>query len=273
VLLFEVNKGLRELSMAVTGNQTDLESGPSAEKPDAASRPTRADVFAGAPLDFIKLVAALFMVIDHANIVLLNRGVQPLWQFGRIAFPLFAFVLACHCLRGTRPAGYVQRLLLWGVVSQPIYTFVLGGVEGNTIFTLAVAATVITALKQQSRLLQHAVFLVGALLIFSGFVPVRSGVDYGLAGVLFPAALFLVLSGSRSHIVWLVLLLFGLNWHYPNPWELLTIQTASLAAGGAAATIAIAVALRDRPRFLPRYAFYIFYPAHLLILAAIRSLI
>jgi len=257
--------------MAITGNQTDLGHGSSVEKPDAASRQTFADVFAGAPLDFIKVIAALFMVGDHVNVVLLNRGVQPLWQFGRIAFPLFAFALACHLLRGTRPAGYVEKLILWGVLSQPIYTLVTGWVEGNTLFTLAVAATIITALRQQSRLLQHAVFFVAAALIFSGVVPVRSGVDYGLAGVLFPAALFLVLNGSRSHIVWLVLLLVGLNWHYPNPWELLPVKTASLAAGGAVATVAIALALRNRRRFLPRYAFYIFYPAHLLILAAIRS--
>jgi hypothetical protein len=273
VLSFEIGKVAAVPSMTVTGNQTNPDRTRSTEKPDAASRPGLTDVLVGAPLDFIKLVAALFMVVDHANLVLLNRGVQPLWQFGRIAFPLFAFVLACHLLRGTRPAGYVERLLLWGVVSQPIYTIVVGAAEGNTIFTLAIAAAIITALKKQAGLLQHAVFLVSVLLIFSGFVPVRSGVDYGLAGVLFPAALFLVLSGARSHIVWLVLLLVGLNWQYPNPWDLLTVKTALLAAGGAAATVAIAVALRDRPRFLPRYAFYIFYPAHLLILATIRGLV
>src|SRR5690349_10276339 len=58
------------------------------------------DHLSGAPLDVIKLAAAGLMLGDHVNTSLLNSGIPLLWRFGRIAFPLFCFVLACHLMRG-----------------------------------------------------------------------------------------------------------------------------------------------------------------------------
>ena len=46
-------------------------------------------LFAGAPLDIVKLAAAAFMLTDHVNTVLLKSTVPLMWRFGRIAFPLF----------------------------------------------------------------------------------------------------------------------------------------------------------------------------------------
>jgi hypothetical protein len=252
--------------------KADLGHQSSVETPDAANLPGFASTFDGAPLDVVKLIAAGLMVIDHVNVVFLKHDINILWQLGRIAFPLFAFALACNLQRGTSAPVYVGMLLLLGTISQPIYTLTLGGVDGNTLFTLAVGATILTALRSQNLLLQHAVFFVGALAIFSPFVPARSGLDFGLAGMLFPAALFMVMDGWRSHVVWLVLILVGLNWYYPNPWELAPIGTALFTAAGVVTVLLLAAAFRNRPRFLPRYALHVFYPGHLLVLMAIHKL-
>jgi hypothetical protein len=96
--------------------------------------------------------------------------------------------------------------------------------------------------------------------------------DFGLAGMLLPAALCLVLEGRRSHALWLALLLFALNW-YPvdNPWKLQPIQVACFAGGVSVLVALAALALKNRARFLPRYALHVFYPGHLLVLLAIRQ--
>ena len=120
--------------------------------------------------------------------------------------------------------------------------------------------------------LQHAVLGVGVVAVFSPWIRARSGLDFGLAGMLFPAALFLVMDGRWSHVVWLALLLVGLNWHQPNPMQFAPLSAVLFAGVGSVAVVLLALAFRHRPRFLPRYALHVFYPAHLLVLMAIREL-
>jgi hypothetical protein len=254
--------------MILTTNRADRERTLSDKGPTSRST---LEVFSGAPLDFVKVVAACLMVVDHVNYVFLGHVANIFWYFGRAVFPLFAFALVCNLIRGTNVPDYVGKLILLGVVSQPIYaTFTATG-EGNTLFTLAVGAVLIVALRLQRPMVQHLIFLAGIVAIFSSLFRVREGLDYGIAGMLFPAALYLVLEGRRSHALWLVLLLFALNW-YPinNPWKLEPIKVAWFAGTGAILVALTGLALKKRPRFLPRYALHIFYPGHLLVLMTIH---
>jgi TraX protein len=245
---------------------------PGVATPVLPESPGFADIFTGAPLDVVKLVAAILMVVDHVNVIFLAHEANIWWKLGRIVLPLFCFALACNLRRGTRVPEYVAMLLLLGAVSQPIYAKALAADDGNILFTLAVGATILAALRTRSLLLQHAVMAIGVVAIFSPWIRARAGLDFGLAGMLFPAAIFLVMDGRRSHVVWLALLLVGLNWHQPNPLQFAPV-TATLFAGiGSIAVVLLAIAFRHRPRFLPRYALHFFYPGHLLALMAIREL-
>jgi hypothetical protein len=78
-------------------------------------------VFTGASLDLVKIVAAVAMTAAHANEVVLHNGWRPLWDFGRLSFPLFSFAVACNLLRGAREPAYLQMFLLVGALSQPFY--------------------------------------------------------------------------------------------------------------------------------------------------------
>jgi hypothetical protein len=260
------------IPMAVARDEAGPERKPAAEMPVVPESPGFADIFTGAPLDVVKLVAAILMVADHVKVIFLAHEANIWWKLGRIVLPLFCFALACNLRRGTRVPEYVAMLLLLGAVSQPIYAKALAADDGNILFTLAVGATILAALRTRSLLLQHAVMAIGVVAIFSPWIRARSGFDFGLAGMLFPAAVYLVMDGRRSHVVWLALLLVGLNWHHPNPLQVAPV-TASLFAGiGSIAVVLVAIAFRHRPRFLPRYALQVFYPGHLLALLAIREL-
>jgi hypothetical protein len=258
--------------MVVAGDKAKRERKPTAETPVAREPRGIADIFSGAPLDVVKLVAAILMVADHVNVMFLEHEANIWWNLGRIAFPLFCFALACNLQRGTRVPEYVGMLLLLGAVSQPIYAMALGGDDGNILFTLAVGAAIVVALRPRSPLMQHAVMAIGVVAIFTPWLRARSGLDFGLAGMLFPAAVFLVIEGRRSHVVWLALLLVALNWHYPAPLQFHPWSAALSAGIGSIVVILIAIAFRHRPRFLPRYALHVFYPGHLLALMAIRAL-
>jgi hypothetical protein len=227
-------------------------------------------VFTGASLDLVKIVAAIAMLAAHVNEILLHNAWRPLWDFGRLAFPLFSFAVACNLLRGVKRPAYLQMFLLLGALSQPIYAAAFAADEADTLFSLAAGAAIGIFLKSQKPAFQHAIFALGTAAVFTPWIPAQAGVDGGIAGMLFPAALFLALEGGRAHIVWLVILLVGLNSaHGLTPFD---IALTSLGAGLLCLLVLLAAAaFRRRPRILPRYALQAFYPAHLLILTLARA--
>ena len=232
---------------------------------------------AGAPLDIVKLAAAVFMLGDHINTVLL-QGAQPLmWRFGRIAFPLFCFVAACHLLRGADPRRYLSILLVSAAATQPIFAIAFRGQLGNVLFTLAAGIAIAAALPHLRPLARHAVLATAPAVALAAPVPAVSGVDFGLAGMLFPAAVFAALRFGPSYLPWLVIFVFTLNAPLPRPageaWWFGPLLDGLFAGVGSLAVVAIAALFRGKPRFLPRFALHLFYPGHLAALAAIRALL
>ena len=247
-------------------------------KPLNAARELRPPVLMnGAPLDAIKLAAAAVMVADHVNSAIITTPELLAWRFGRLAFPLFCFVLACHIARGMRGQAYVGRLLVLGAFTQPIFSaaFPWSPREANVLITLAAGTAIAISLTGRSAWLQHAVLGLGTFVIWQWPLLARTGVDFGLAGMLFPAALTLVICGARTHALWLLALLFALNYGANRPGggpAVLGAAVDALYAGaGSLAVVGCGALLRGRPRFLPSYALYAFYPGHLLALALWRA--
>lgn len=218
------------------------------------------------------------MTGGHTNIALFNGDFLLLWRFDRIPFPLFCFAIACNLLRGTPTPRYVQMLLLLGIVSQPIYALALPFVEiANILFTLAAGVCVADVLRRQDAKIQHLSFAIGVAVTFAFPIFTKTGFEFGIAGVLFPAAILFVLDGRRDHIVWLLALVIGQNWyleHWPGePWVLDALIDAAYAGLGSLVVLSIALLLKNQARFLPRYAFHIFYPGHLAVLALLGQFV
>ena len=228
---------------------------------------------AGAPLDFIKLMAAAFMVVDHVNAIFLNKQFNGFWMAGRVAFPLFCFVVAYNLRSGAALGKYAASLVLLGLISQPITFEVLAATDLNVLFTLAAGAVLVTALRRQATPVQHLAFLCAAAATFVFHDPTRSFINYGLTGMLLPAAFFFVLDGRWSHIPWLICLLLGLNWYGPDPWQFAPVMVFLIVIAGLAATLALSTIFARRRRFLARYALYVFYPGHLVLLAVLHGLV
>ena len=233
--------------------------------------PSITDVFSGAPLDFIKATAACLMVVDHVNFAFFGHEWNIMWTLGRPVFPLFVFAVVCNLMRGTKASDYVGTLMLLGIVSQPFYATALPTDIGNTLFSLSAGIVLVLALRQQNLVVQHLVFAAAAVIIFSSLFRFREGLDYGIPGMVLPAALYLVLNGRWSHILWLVAMLLALNWFPADPWKYKPVEVLCYVAGGAVLIALVSLVLRNRPRFLPRYALHIFYPGHLAILVVIKQ--
>jgi hypothetical protein len=229
---------------------------------------------AGAPFGFtdgqietLKWIALLSMFIDHFGRLWFTYGVDT-WVFalGRIAFPLFAFVLAVNLARdgarAERAARVTRRLAIWCVVAvlpsiwargEPMLVNVLG--------TLALGAALCWLIVSAGRI---ALRLAGCVVI----VAASWYVEFGAAGVLLIPAIYLWCTERQREAAVLAVLMFLLT-----GW-LNALFGGAPAMLGTLACVPIAWVVRQLPVVAPRLqlAFYIVYPAHLALIGAMNSL-
>ena len=234
--------------------------------------------FSGAPLDAIKLVAAALMIGDHVDTILLDGRAVALWRLGRVSFPLFCLAAALHLARGADPGRYALALLLVAVPTQAVYAaaFPYGTTEGSILFTLAAGTALASGLVRAGEGIAHLAFAGGLGLVFFAPSLAKTGVDFGLAGILLIPALRLTLDRPAHFAPWLAVVVLGLNWHgwHPRgevPWLSACADAATVIAGLGIVPWA-AARLQGRRRFLPPYALQVFYPAHLLVLVGVRAI-
>jgi hypothetical protein len=205
---------------------------------------------ASGALEVLKLAALVAMVADHANKYALDHAYPMMEHIGRLAFPLFALVVAANLRWNTAdPQRYFIRLAVWGMASQAIYTWATGHTHLNVLLTLGIGVQLVLAVE---ALRQHS-SVVGVLWLMVVIVATLS-CDYRLTGPL------------------LVMLFYG--WFArPGPYTALlailgvaALNTSLLFAPAALASLIVAgVVAWWRPSLprLTRYWFYPFYPTHL----------
>lgn len=221
--------------------------------------------------ELVRWLAMLTMVVDHVGAVLLPPDVaHPLRFIGRIAWPLFAFLMAYNvAVRGVDPSRYLRPLLVWGLVAQLPHYLALGYFRVSILGTLFLAASALTLL-QRSGVEPSLVPAGGAAgagrlpvgYLVMGLVGVfllSSYVEYGAMGVLLVLSLWWAV-GSGAPLAWV--LAAGATALVNYPWW-----------NWPAALIALPIVFLTgmAPLRLPRSGWlpWAFYPAHLLVLWSI----
>ena len=72
----------------------------------------------------LKLIALVFMFIDHSGKVLFNNMTE-MRTLGRIAFPIYIWCMIVGFYRTRNVTRYLIRIMLVGLVSQPLYLLAL----------------------------------------------------------------------------------------------------------------------------------------------------
>ncbi|RKR03290.1 TraX protein [Kushneria sinocarnis] len=241
--------------------------------------------------DWGRWLALISMSVDHVTRFALPADWPLGWAsdtVGRVAFPLFAAMVAWHALFDTRnPWRYAWRITVIGLVAQLPYMLmprVLNVPVLNVCFTLALGLLIGSALWQLARhpprtlLMQSGVMLamlsacLGALAL-AALLPVR--LEYGWHGVLLIPVFMLVLHaaahtrGPARLLVMpaaavLALVAWPLNVVPVSQWIALgtCLLVVLLALGGTRAVPAL-------PRWLrmPRRLWLGWYPGHLALIA------
>lgn len=225
----------------------------------------------------LHLLAMGLMLCDHICLALMP---DRLWMTcaGRLAFPIFAFLVAEGFVRTRSRARYARRLLIFALVSEVPFDLLAAGrlvypLRQNVLWTFLIALGCMQLpewAKSDPRPAARFVLSAGAVL--GGFLAGTAFmVDYFGPGV-WTVLVFYFFRGDgwRQRLGQLLCLLFLNGW-------LLAGQT--VLPGGLAlpiqafAVLALPFIWLYRGRQGPhgravRWLFYGFYPAHLLVLAA-----
>lgn len=214
-------------------------------------------------LEAAKWLALLLMTGDHVGRWLLHDSVPALYAAGRLAMPLFAFVLAYHAAQpGFFSGGAARRtsirLAAFGLLAWvPLYALgkeLWGWWPLNVMFLFLAGLWIVAGLAGRS-----ALGFIGAGVLFAGAGVV---VEYWWPGLLvFMAAWNYARRANAWNLALLAAALFVLWPVNKNLWALCALPLFMLAP-----RVSIAV-----PRL--RWVFYAFYPAHLALIAVAERML
>jgi hypothetical protein len=211
---------------------------------------------AAGTLEALKWLALVAMTFDHVNRYLFGGKLPGCFEFGRLAMPLFGFVLAYHLAQPDAWArgmhGRVMRRLALAGVPAALILSPLGKLQSgwwplNVMFMLLAVTAIVSLLERGSDAARMA---AAAVFLFAGAI-----VDFWWFGILFcVCAWWYCRSASRlAFAVWL-LAAGALYFANRSHWALAAMPLVIAAPH---------VHLRV-PRL--RYLFYVYYPAHLLLI-------
>ena len=215
--------------------------------------------------ELAKWAAIIAMAVDHYGKVVDPSLVHPTHLVGRVAFPLFAWIIASRLtLQPDLATRYIRSILPWALISQPAF-YIAGRewYEPNILFELLAGVLLVKALQTFGKSAPTALLAISLAAVGWFF-------DYGPAGVLTIPLVYMAANASAARGL-MVLAVMGMLANLPveNPENALAVVAALGAPVVALLSLMSAGAALPR---LPKLFFYLFYPLHLLALALIRHL-
>lgn len=227
----------------------------------------------------IRLIAIGTMLCDHIWVTIAHEYVW-LTYIGRIAFPLFAFLLVEGFYHTSSRSNYLLRLLAFAVISEIPFNLMRSGRFGdpnyqNVLWTLALGLIAIMAIHFIKSKLDNVVVTGIATIIiatFTMYVADSLLTDYYGFGVL-TILLFYTMRDLRyaklGHLLGMILInvvwMSGAYISLPLPGRIVEFPLQSFALL-ALLFIWKYNGTRGADHWVLQYASYAFYPVHVLIL-------
>ena len=213
----------------------------------------------------LKLLAAIFMTVDHIGVLLFPR-VLLLRILGRLALPIFAFMIAEGCKYTRNKQKYFGTIFALALLCQIVYFIADGSMYLSILFTFSLSILTIYAmqnLKEKNDTLSCLVFLGTVSAVF--VLNLVFTIDYGFWGCMLPV--FAAIPQDTKYD------------RHPVPIGMLGVGLVflSIAIGDIQGWSLLALPLLlcyngKRGTWNLKYFFYIFYPLHLALLQVIAWL-
>ena len=138
----------------------------------------------------LKLIALTTMIIDHYGAIF--QGDVALYRIiGRLAFPIYCFLLVEGYFHTKDVKKYAQRLLLFALISEIPFDLAFYGKVGfthqNIFFTLFIGLATIFVLENKEEKYN---FNKSAVLFVAGILAIVFSVDYNIIGIIYILAFY-----------------------------------------------------------------------------------
>lgn len=217
----------------------------------------------------LKILAMITMTMDHMGMILFP---EQLWLriIGRLAFPIYAYMIAEGCTHTRSMGRYLGSLGIMALVCQLAYSFATGSLVQSILVTFTLSVGLIWVMKWArsrhfpAKLLACAA-IFGVLFITEGLpmlLPETDfAVEYDFIGVILPVAIYFCRTKAQKLWICGALLALMSAFMWPGQWfGLLTIPILALYNG-------------RRGRLPMKWIFYLYFPAHLLVLQGLAFLL
>lgn len=213
----------------------------------------------------LKIIAMIAMTCDHVGVQIFP---QVLWLriVGRLAMPIYAYMIAEGCRHTRDRKKYLLRLLGLGALCQVVYFVAMGSLYQCILITFSLSVCLIYLMdtveqekntKNWSKLLAVVLLVFFLCTVLPDLLPGTDyEVDYGLAGVLLPVLIY----GAGNRGLLLGLFLVALDYG-GTQWLAFLAVPFLLAYNG------------QRGKANIGKLFYWYYPVHLVAIYGISLLI
>jgi len=230
---------------------------------------------------YLKWIALVAMSVDHLGYMLFPDLIE-LRIFGRLAFPLFAFLFA-YSLRYTRDVKRF-KVILWGAAVLTQLAFYVSNIDiVNILFLFAISAELVEAIRFKKY-----------LLIFVGVVALELlGVDYGVYGLTSVLWFYYFYQDRKRQVLGFVAItiLFTLSRYLPIYGMAYLFESLQqftdwgyrlwIQVFASASMLYVLMYDSNKPKPyanevlnpIEKYFFYVYYPLHLVLLSLLARML
>ena len=231
----------------------------------------------------LKLLAAAAMLIDHVGLIFFPQYII-FRIIGRLAFPIFAFMIAEGCSHTRSKLRYFLTMSILALVCQVVYFVALGDLKMSVFVTFSISILLVYFFNYVNKILFDAEYPGGvkivALVTFFAtltavyFINIFVNIDYGFPGCIMPLFASILRSDKSSPD--------SLKKLDKNHWHVLTMGACLLYMCCISRPIQFFSLLTlpllllysgKRGKLKLKYFFYLFYPLHLVALYGIDLII
>lgn len=223
----------------------------------------------------LKMLAVITMLIDHIGFIFYDQieYYAEMRTIGRLAFPIFCFLLVEGVFHTRSKKRYLLRLAVFAVLSEipfnlAFFNMLQDPLHQNVFWTLFIGAALL-CLCRQSFFSRHVEFQMLLAAVAAGTAKWLH-TDYGAMGVILIFGLYMAKEYAPTY--------YGISLAKPLQalWNgllmLVYAQTRQMYAAGASIFMLFYNGKRgpDLGKY-GKYAFYLFYPVHLIVLYLIHQ--
>lgn len=215
----------------------------------------------------LKLIAMIAMTADHVGLQLL-----PQWGFlrilGRLAMPLYAYMIAEGCRYTRNRRRYFLSIALMGLGCQAVYFVFMGSLYQCILVTFSLSLALIFLLDWAKGPMQYPAAILGVATVWflTTILPTLLPgtdfrIDYDFWGVMLPVLIYLGKDRKKALLMSAIgVTMLGVHFGGNQWFGLLTIPLLSLYDG-------------TRGKANIKRLFYLYYPAHLAVIYLISLII